>query len=82
VYQIKKELKESNNQGWTTKQIEELIIKKSGIKYKISLYSHIPSYSSKMNLSRRRCQVKYMLILHLQRKKRLSKKGYRTDTCG
>jgi putative transposase len=33
VYQIKKELKESNNQGWTTKQIEELIIKKSGIKY-------------------------------------------------
>ncbi len=26
VYQIKKELKESNNQGWTTKQIEELIV--------------------------------------------------------
>ena len=43
VYQIKKELKESNNQDWrTTKQIEEFIIKKSGIKYKISLYSHIP----------------------------------------
>ena len=31
-YQIKKELKESNY-GWTTKQVEELIIKKSGIKY-------------------------------------------------
>src|SRR6185312_9885895 len=31
-YQIKKELKESS-QGWTTKQVEELIIKKSGIKY-------------------------------------------------
>ena len=32
MYQIKKELKESNNQGWrTTKQVEELIIKKSGI---------------------------------------------------
>ena len=31
-YQIKKELKESK-QGWTTKQVEELIIKKSGIKY-------------------------------------------------
>jgi transposase len=29
-YQIKKELKESNN-GWTTKQVEELIVKKSGI---------------------------------------------------
>ena len=29
---IKKELSNSN-QGWTTKQVEELIIKKSGIKY-------------------------------------------------
>ena len=37
VYQIKKELKESN-QGWTTKQVEELIVKKSGIKYH---YTHI-----------------------------------------
>ena len=37
VYQIKKELKESN-QGWTTKQAEELIVKKSGIKYH---YIHI-----------------------------------------
>ncbi len=32
-YQIKKELKECNNQGWSTKQVEELIIIKSGIKY-------------------------------------------------
>jgi transposase len=37
VYQIKKELKESNH-GWTTKQAEELIVKKSGIKYH---YTHI-----------------------------------------
>ena len=36
-YQIKKELQESK-QGWTTKQAEELIIKKSGIKYH---YTHI-----------------------------------------
>ncbi len=36
-YQIKQELKESNK-GWTTKQIEELIVKKSGIKYH---YTHI-----------------------------------------
>src|SRR6185312_12762959 len=34
---IKKELSNSN-QGWTTKQVEELIIKKSGIKYH---YTHI-----------------------------------------
>jgi putative transposase len=31
-YQIKLELKESNK-GWTTKQVEELIVNKSGIKY-------------------------------------------------
>jgi putative transposase len=37
TYQIKKELKESN-QGWTTKQVEEMIIEKSGIKYH---YTHI-----------------------------------------
>ena len=36
-YQIKKELSNSK-QGWTTKQVEELIIKKSGIKYH---YTHI-----------------------------------------
>jgi transposase len=36
-YQIKKELSNSNH-GWTTKQAEELIVKKSGIKYH---YTHI-----------------------------------------
>jgi putative transposase len=36
-YKIKQELKESN-QGWTTKQVEELIVKESGIKYH---YIHI-----------------------------------------
>jgi transposase len=35
--QIKKELS-CSNQGWSTKQVEELIIKKSGIKYH---YTHI-----------------------------------------
>ena len=37
VTRLKKELKESK-QGWTTKQVEELIVKKSGIKYH---YTHI-----------------------------------------
>src|SRR3954462_9851601 len=36
-YQIKKELQVSNL-GWTTKQVEEMIIEKSGIKYH---YTHI-----------------------------------------
>jgi putative transposase len=38
ICSIKTILKESDNQGWTTKQVEELIIKKSGIKYH---YTHI-----------------------------------------
>jgi transposase len=61
-YQIKKEQKEINNQGWTTKQIEEVIVKKSGIKYH---YTPIyPVFFENGALSRR-CQEKYMLILHL-----------------
>ena len=76
-YHIKQELKESN-QGWTTKQVEELIIKKSGIKYH---YTHIYPISFENGALSRRFQEKYMLILHLWRKKRLSKKD-RTDICG
>ncbi len=43
---IKTILKESN-QGWTTKQVEKMIIEKSGIK-KVSLYSHL-LYTSFVN---------------------------------
>ncbi len=32
-YRIKALLKESNYQGWTTKQVEKMTIKESGIKY-------------------------------------------------
>jgi transposase len=77
-YQIKKELKESN-QGWTTKQVEELIVKKSGTRY-----HYTPTYTvyfGNGDSSRRRYQEKYMLILHLKKRKRNSKKD-RTDTCG
>ncbi len=78
IYQIKKELKESN-QGWTTKQVEELIIKKSGIKYH---YTHTYAASFVNGDSNRRYQEKYMLTQqHLKRKKTLSKKGH-PDTCG
>src|SRR6476661_8531005 len=70
TYQITKELKESNH-GWTTKQVEELIVKKSGIKYH---YTHIYPVSFENGALNRRFQEKYMLILHLWRKKRLSKK--------
>ena len=37
IYEIKNELA-SSKQGWTTKQVEDLIVKKSGIKYH---YTHI-----------------------------------------
>ena len=55
TYQIKKELSDSN-QGWTTKQVEQLIIKKSGIKYH---YTHI--YLFFVNeVSNERYQERYM----------------------
>jgi hypothetical protein len=57
-YQIKKELKESNK-GWTTKQAEEAIVKKSGIKYHYTLYAAISFVNRGSN---RRCQERYMLI--------------------
>ncbi len=53
VYQIKKELKESN-QGWTTKQVEELIVKKSGIKYHyIHIYRILRKWGFKQKVSRK-----------------------------
>ena len=42
ICSIKTTLKESNHGWWTTKQVEEIIIKKSGIKYH---YVHIPHTS-------------------------------------
>jgi transposase len=71
-YHIKKELQESK-QGWTTKQVDELIIKKSsGIKYH---YTHIYIVSFVNGDLSRRYQERYMLILHPQRKRTISKKG-------
>ena len=48
VYRIKEELKESK-QDWTIKQVEELIIKKSGIKYH---YIHIYRILRKWGLTK------------------------------
>ncbi len=75
-YKIKKELSNSK-QGWTTKQVEELIIKKSGIRYH---YTHIYRILRKWG-SNRRYQEKCMLTQHPKKKKIISKKG-RSDTCG
>ena len=52
-YRIKKVLKESN-QGWTTKQVEELIIKKSGIKYHyIHIYRILRKWGFKQKVPRK-----------------------------
>ena len=52
-YQIKKELKQSN-QGWTTKQVEELIVKKSGIKYhSIHIYRILRKWGFKQKVPRK-----------------------------
>ena len=52
-YQIKQELKQSN-QGWTTKQVEELIIKKSGIKYhSIHIYRILRKWGFKHKVPRK-----------------------------
>jgi putative transposase len=39
MHQIRKELSDSSKQGWTTKQVEEMIIKKCGVKY--HHYTHV-----------------------------------------
>jgi putative transposase len=54
VYQIKQELKESK-QGWTTKQVEALIIKKSsGIKYhSIHIYRILRKWGFKQKVPRK-----------------------------
>jgi hypothetical protein len=78
VYQIKKELSNSK-QGWrTTKQVEELIIKKSGIKYH---YTNIYRLILRKWEFKHKVPRKVHVLLHIWKRKRLSKKGY-PNTCG
>jgi transposase len=45
VYEIKKELA-SSKQGWTTKQVEDLIVRKSGgTRYQIPLYTYLQTHA-------------------------------------
>jgi putative transposase len=76
MYQIKKELKESS-QGWTTKQAEEFIVKKSGIRYH---YTHIYRILRKWGFKQKVPRKVHVNTASLE-KKRHSKKD-RTDTCG
>ena len=68
---IKKKLKESKQQGWTTKQVNEMIVKDGRVRY-----HHIYIYTllHKWGFSRK-YQGRYMLIPHLKKRKKDSKKN-------
>ena len=70
VYQIKKELSNSK-QGWTTKQVEELIIKKSGIKYH---YTHIYRILRKWGFKQKVPRKVHVNTASLERKRGFQKK--------
>ena len=75
-YQIKKELQESNH-GWTTKQVEELIIKKSGgIKYH---YTHIYRILRKWGFLQKVPRKVHINTASLEEKEAFKKD--RTDVC-
>ncbi len=78
IYQIKKEIKECNNRGWTTKQVEELIIKKSGIKYHYTHYTAI-------SLENGALKKKYERKVHVNTASQEEKEDFKKDpsnTCG
>jgi len=78
IYNIKTILKESN-QGWTTKQVEEMIIEKSGIKYhhthiyrilrkwgfkqKVPRKVHVNTASKEEKMEFKKRQNKYLWVL-------------------
>ncbi len=76
-YQIKKELKESN-QGWTTKQVEKLIVRKSGIKYH---YAHIYRILRRWGFKQKIPRKPHVNTASSEMKRMLSKKDH-TDACG
>ena len=56
MHQIRKGLSDSSNkQGWTTKQVEEMIIKKGGVKYHYThVYRLLHKWGFKLKVPRKR----------------------------
>lgn len=55
MHQIRKELSDSSKQGWTTKQVEEMIIKKGGVKYHYThVYRLLHKWGFKLKVPRKR----------------------------
>lgn len=70
VLKIRKKLSESKH-GWNTKQVNDIIVKEGRVSTIILMYADC-STSGVLN---RKCQERYMSILHLRKRKMLSKKS-------
>ena len=75
-FSIKTELSNSN-QGWTTKQVEELIVKKSGLKYH---YTHIYRILRKWGFKQKVPRKVHVNTASLEEKDTF-KKGYKNYSC-
>jgi putative transposase len=75
-YEIKTILRE-NNHGWTTKQIEELILRESGIKYH---YAHIYRIVKKWGFKQKVPRKIHVNTASAEEKDEF--KNGQTDTCG
>src|SRR3982751_2813468 len=76
IYNIKTILKESN-QGWTTKQVEEMIIEKSGIKYHHThIYRILRKWGFKQKVPRK------VHVNTASKEEKMEFKKDRTNTCG
>lgn len=72
VLKIRKKLSENKHGGWNTKQVNDIIVKEGRVQYHYTLMYADCSTSGALN---RKCQERYMSILHLRKRKMLSKKS-------
>ena len=73
VYKIKSKLS-SSKQGWTTKQVNDIIIQESGIQYhQIYIYTLLWKWGFKQSTKKSTCEHR----THLRRKKNVLKKSKR-----
>lgn len=72
VLKIRKKLSENKKHGWNTKQVNDIIVKEGRVQYHYTLMYADCSTSGALN---RKCQERYISILHLRKRKMLSKKS-------
>jgi putative transposase len=69
---IRKRLTESNRQGWTTQQVNDIIVRESGIQYH---YTHVYRLLHKWGFKQKVPRKVHVNTLHQRRKRRSSKKS-------